>query len=594
MTKLRNALIVLVALVLSACGAANTPNPNPDPSVDFGNCTGLYAAVSSEKVNMFTRLGELFAESDEAKTLGKCVKIAPVDVASGEATRLLTSNWDITQTTKPRPALWSPASSIWVDQVKAIPDRTNLIGSSESFAWSPVVLAMPEPMARQMGWPNSPIGLKDINQICTDSKGWGRYGGAAATWGPFRLGKTNPTTSTTGLNMILMQAYAASGKAKGLGLKDVAKAEAFDRQIESCVIHYGDTTGNVLQRVYDRAAQGQPLGYVSAVAVEETSVVNYNLGNPQSRVVKAGETLVPPKEKMVAIYPSGGSLISDNPIVVLNADWVTPEQQAAAQEFAKFVQTPEAQGVLNDYGFRKLDVNAPLAGKFTPENGIDPTKKLTVLEKPDASVVTAVTTQWEQVRKPSSVLELIDVSGSMKETIPGTDQSKLKAAAQAASDTLSHFRSTDELGVWVFTTGLQNGPVGEVRPLSPLTGAREGLAEELKKLTPLNGTPLYDAVLSSYRYMQQKAQPGRINAIVVLSDGEDQDSTTSLDALLQELNRGTEATTDAPVRIFTIGFGSGARLDVLSRIAAASGGQAFDASDPRRIAEVFGKVIRNF
>ena len=39
--------------------------------------------------------------------------------------------------------------------------------------------------------------------------------------------------------------------------------------------------------------------------------------------VQPGETLTPPAEKLVAIYPSEGSMWSDNPAVVLNADVAT-------------------------------------------------------------------------------------------------------------------------------------------------------------------------------------------------------------------------------------------------------------------------------
>ena len=75
---------------------------------------------------------------------------------------------------------------------------------------------------------------------------------------------------------------------------------------EECVIHYGDTTGKVLTTLYDETQNGAGgSGYVSAVALEETSLLNYNQGNPDSHTVQPGETLTPPKEKLVAVYPVG-------------------------------------------------------------------------------------------------------------------------------------------------------------------------------------------------------------------------------------------------------------------------------------------------
>ena len=129
-----------------------------------------------------------------------------------------------------------------------------------------------------------------------------------------------------------MQSYEASGKTDGLTAADVAAAADFSRAFEECVIHYGDTTGKVLTTLYDETQNGASgSGYVSAVALEETSLLNYNQGNPDSHTIQPGEALTLPKEKLVAVYPEGGSMWSDNPITVLGADWVTPVQREAVE-----------------------------------------------------------------------------------------------------------------------------------------------------------------------------------------------------------------------------------------------------------------------
>ncbi len=589
----------ILTLLLTGCFPLNdSQNPDGSSDFDFGDCTPLYAAVSPEKVNMFTELASLFEDSAEAKALKTCARVAPVDVSSGEATRLLNSGWPTDQTIKPRPVLWSPASSTWVNTVAATSGEA-LVAKPQSFARTPVVFAMPETMARVLGWPDKPVGIQDLHDLCLDPQGWGKYGGAAALWGQFKLGKTNPNTSTTGLNTLLMQSYAFANKQAGLTEDDITAAETFSKEFESCVIHYGDTTGNILKRVLDRDLAGQPLDYVSAVAVEETSVINYNLGNPTSSVITDETKLTPPAEKLVAIYPEGGSLESDNPIVTLggpDADWVTEEQRVAGEAFIKFALSATAQDVLDDYGFRKLDPTAPLEGLFTPEYGVNPDLPAVTLERPSVSVTTAAVMQWEQIRKPSSVLLLIDVSGSMGDDA-GTGKSRMEEAVVSAQDSLGHFRPTDELGVWVFTTGVESkaGPnIVEIRPVSPLAGGREKLSNELNLLTPRDGTPLYDSLDTAYDYMTDRAEPGRINAIVLLSDGEDTDSFMNADALKRSLMDKSEGVNESPVRIFPIIYGQSAPKDVLTAIAVASGGQVFDASDPRRLALVFQSVVNNF
>lgn len=612
--------IVMAGAALTGCAGSFSPDPDGGTSdFDFGDCTPVIAAVSPEKTNLVAELARLFEESPEAKSLessaGKCARIQSVDVSSGEAARLLNAGWPTDQTTKPRPTLWSPASSSWVSDVAATSGAA-LVESPVSFTHTPVVFAMPEQMAKVLGWPDTPISINTLHDLCLDPNGWGSYGGSAKLWGDFKLGKTTPTTSTTGRNVLLMQSYAAAGKTEGLTEEDVDAAASFNEEFESCVIHYGDTTGNVLQRVYDRDAEGRPLDYVSAIAVEETSLINYNLGNPQSKIVTDGTIIgpegnpvkiAPPSGKLVAIYPEGGSLESDNPIVALggpNADWVSEEQRTAGQAFIDFLLTDTAQDILDDFGFRPLDNTKPLEGLFTAANGVIPTQPATYLEQPTVDVTTAATQQWAQIRKPSSVLVLIDASGSMGDgtgvSIEGVNNgnqlSRMQLAVYSAKQTLGHFRPTDELGVWVFTSGISSD-LGEnlvsIRDLAPLTSGTDTLSRELDGLQPLNGTPLYDSVAAAHEYMTDRAEAGRINAIIVLSDGEDSGSFTKIDELTRQLQSDSEGINDKPVRIFPIVFG-GADSETLKQLAEASGGQLFDASDPRRLAQVFQSVVNNF
>ena len=547
---------------------------------------------------MLDALAEAFKESPEHDGLSTCATVRPTNVSSGNGARYLSSGQDWPSDDRALwPTLWSPASTIWTDRVAAAASQ-NLVGTPASFTRTPIVFGMPEPMAQALGWPDEPISITDLENMCQNPEGWGSVG--KDIWGGFKISKTNPNTSTTGLSTILMQSYEASGKAEALTSADVDAAADFSRVFEECVIHYGDTTGNVLTRLYDETQNGATgSAYVSAVALEETSLINYNTGNPDSHTVQPGETLTPPKTKLVAVYPSGGSMWSDNPITVLGADWVTPEQRTAGEAFAAFLQTKPAQQILPEYGFRPLDESVPLGKLFTASYGIDPEQPAVTLPKPEVDVISTAIDQWTQVRKPSSVLELIDISGSMDDPI-GDGRSRLDGAIEGAQTTLDHFRSTDNVGIWAFTTEIQS-EVGEgiepLRDVTPLESDAERLSSALEDLryAPRNGTPLYDAILTAYEFMNERAEPGRINAIVVLSDGEDTDSRTSLDSLIAKLSASnSEGGTNAPVRIFPIAYGEGADLASLQRIAEATGGQVFDASDAERIDLVFASVINNF
>jgi Ca-activated chloride channel family protein len=590
---------VAATIALSGC-FGSAPDGGDADGGDFADdgCTNVVVATSSEKVNMLDALADAFKDSPEANALDTCATVRPINVSSGDATRYLTSGDDWPNAdTRRWPTLWSPASTVWTERVAAAASPA-LVGEPMSFTHTPVVFGVPEAMAKALGYPQTEIGISDLERLCADPNGWGSVG--KPIWGSFKISKTNPNTSTTGLSAILMQSYEAVGKTSDLTAADVAAAQEFSRVFEECVIHYGDTTGKVLNTLYDETQNGAGgSGYVSAIALEETSLLNYNQGNPDSHTVQPGETLIPPKEKLVAVYPRGGSMWSDNPITVLGASWVTDEQRTAGEAFAAFVQTEAAQRILPEYGFRPLDESVPLGPLFTAEFGVDPDKPTVTLPKPSVDVVSAAIDQWTQIRKPSSVLEVIDISGSMDDSI-GDGRSKLDGAIEGAQSTLGHFRRTDEVGVWAFTTGVSS-PAGEgiviLRDIAPLAADLESINTSLSdlKYATREGTPMYDAIAAAYDEMSARAQPGRINAIVLLSDGQDTDSNISLDSLIAKIGSDSREGRDAaPVRIFPIAYGEGADTGALQRIAEATGGQWFDASDPAKIDLVFASVINNF
>ena len=70
-------------------------------------------------------------------------------------------------------------------------------------------------------------------------------------------------------------------------------------------MHYGDTTLFISDELRKRGP-----GYASAVAMEEATLVDFNL--------RRGS-----RDKLVAIYPSEGTFYSDNPFIMLDAPWVT-------------------------------------------------------------------------------------------------------------------------------------------------------------------------------------------------------------------------------------------------------------------------------
>jgi Ca-activated chloride channel family protein len=598
----RVASLVVLVVLLAACGGLpdNDAPGGGDALGDPGNCEVIDVAVSSEKIGLLQDLASTFNDSDDAEVGDDCVFVRPYSKASGGAATALANGWPNEAADGPRPEVWSPASSAWgaiVNQRLADQGEDAIVPPSEPFMLTPLVIAMPEPMADALGYPETPIGFADILELARDPEGWGKYG--RPEWGPFRLGKTNPNFSTSGLSALIAQYYAATGKTDGLSLEDLNDPDVVDfaKGVESAVVHYGDITPTFLNNLYRNDARGASLTYVSAVAVEEVSVVSYNAGNPDG-VLSAGEDPRPPRVPLVAIYPKEGTLFSDNPYIILDADWVTDSQREGAKRFGDYLQEPENQERVLEFGFRPGNPEVAIGAPIVAANHVDPSQPKTTLEVPEPEVMVQALERWSEQRKPAKVLLLVDVSGSMGDFATDDGQTKLDLAKRAAIESLDQFKDEDEVALRIFSTDLSTSePTDYVDlvPFGPIGSQREELATRIRSLVPTQGTPLYTAVRDSYRLLQDEYEPDRINAVVLLSDGQNEDPRNEdLDGLLGELSSANEGQSSRPVRLFPIAYGEGADLTALRQLAEATNAALYDASDPASITKVFTAVVSNF
>ncbi|MBV9951005.1 MAG: VWA domain-containing protein, partial [Acidimicrobiia bacterium] len=199
------------------------------------------------------------------------------------------------------------------------------------------------------------------------------------------------------------------------------------------------------------------------------------------------------------------------------------------------------------------------------------------------------------------VLIVLDVSGSMSdEADPDTGETRLDLAKSAAIEALDQFKDEDEVGFRTFTTNADGTKVviRDVVPIEPIGPNKEGLRREIGNQVPLYGTPLYQVTKTSFQEVLDGYDPDRINAVVLLTDGEQDDGNQSDDqsqqqAMLATL-RETQGETGKPVRIFPIAFGKQADDDVLQTIAEATNSASYSAADPKTIDKVFTAVVSNF
>jgi Ca-activated chloride channel family protein len=588
----RISMVVAIALLASACVSLGDEEPEGSITVP-SDCREIPAHVSSEKLTLITDLAQAF-NATGPEFGGECVAVTVYRTASGRGASLLADGWPADGSAGPEPVVWSPASAAWGAVVNERLERRGEPAIANDFKrimLTPLVLAMPRPMAEALGWPEAEIGWSDILELSQAEEGWGAYG--HPEWGPFKLGKTNPNFSTSGLSATIAIYYAATGKRTPLTLDDVGSQSVaeFVRGVEAATVHYGDTTLTFLDNMLREDLAGRPLSYASAVAVEEVSVIAYNRGDPADLGL---ESPTPPNVPLVAIYPKEGTLFSDNPAYILDAPWVDDVERQAAEAFRDFVvDDPDNQRKALDFGFRPGNPAVAIGDPISAANGLNPSQPETELQVPDPAVLAALIDSWEVYRKPARVLMVLDVSGSMAE-LAGEGFTKLDLAKRAVLSSLDQFKPEDEVGLWIFSTRLAGDDQDwlELVPPLPLSEGAASIRSSVQSLIADGGTGLYDTTAAAVREIRASFDTTRINAVVLLSDGmcDDYDDGCNIDPLLRLLSSNERD----PVRVFPVAYGGGADLEALTAIANASQARVYDASDPLTIERVFEAVISNF
>jgi Ca-activated chloride channel homolog len=587
------AIIGVYAILKGVTGHSGSNTGTTGQTVHRAGCTPLAIAASSEKAALLGQLANAYNGSTRTYGGNKCGDVSVESLASGAAMQALAQGWDAQRDGGPAPQVWTPASSTWLallrqqavvnDRAIALPDE-----KPASIAQTPLVLAMPKPMAQALGWPTKPIGWAEILNLTRNPKGWGAVG--HPEWGAFRLGKTNPHLSTSGLNATIGAYFAATGRSSDLTEADLARPAVLDfvKGVESGVVHYGDTTLTFLANLADADARGQGLSYISAVTIEEKSVYDYNTGNPSGDPKTRGQGRRP-QVPLVAVYPKEGTLLSDNPYIELGG--MSDDQKAAAEDFLAYLHEPAQQKRFTDAAFRSYEGRPGSA--LTTANGMLPDAKFTAISPPAAPVTAKALSTWDTQRKRAKVLLVLDVSGSMAE-LTGSGASKLDLAKQAVRQSIGLFAPDDQVGLWTFSTEREAGglPYTERVPIGPVAQTSGAIRGAVDGLHAEGGTALYATTRAAQQAMLAANDPSRINAIVVLTDGQNEYPRDSdLNRLLHDLDASH---LENSVRVFTIAYGDQADLGTLRKIATSSRAAAYDASNPSTITKVLTNVISNF
>lgn len=287
------------------------------------------------------------------------------------------------------------------------------------------------------------------------------------------------------------------------------------------------------------------------------------------------------------LTPSVGAPTLDFPLAVRQG--AAPGSGALARGLVQYLESDAGVAALRAAGLR------PPAAAPGESLGAEVSA---FLPAPPAPAIAATVQSWRSLSVPSAILAVVDASGSMDfEAATGT---RMELLADAAGIGLSFLPDHARVGLWIFSID-KGGPGQDWRvlePMRPLDDLRFGRtqrfalrarARELPSLTD-GGTGLYDTALAAYRQALRDYRPHFSNAVVLMTDGENEDpGSIGLPALVRELRELRDP--DRPVRIVGIAISEDADLGALEQMAAATGGAAYLAEQPEDILGVFAKAV---
>ena len=536
-----------------ASGGATAPKPaGPDEVV-------LLFPYGSEKKLWIEDVTPAFNAAKKKTSDGKTIRVEPIAMGSGELV-------DETLSGRMQAHLISPASRAFITLANAKQQAkagTPLVADAKDLVMSPVVIAMWKPMAEALGWPEKPIGWAEIAEVTRDPAGWGSRG--FPQWGRFKFGHTHPEYSNSGLMSVIALAYAGAGKTQGLTQEDLASAAVAKEmaEVQKSIVHYGESTGFFGRKMFSNGPE-----YLSAAVLYESVVI-------ESYDTAKYQTPFP----VVAIYPKEGTFWTENPCGIVELPYVTATHKEAGKAYIEYLLARPQQEAAMRFGFRPSDVSIPLGSPIDVAHGVNPKEPRTTLETPEAGVIDGSISLWKKNKKRANIVLVLDVSGSMNK------EDRIQNARAGATELIDLLADEDTFSLLTF-----NNKATWLLKAAPMRENRDKIRKTVSSLTAEGGTALYDAIAEAYTFLQGLGDEGAITAVVVLSDGEDKNSTLKLPNMLKQIAFDPETRN---IRIFTIGYGGEADQKIMDQISGATQAKAFKG-DTKNIRKVFKEIATFF
>lgn len=374
------------------------------------------------------------------------------------------------------------SNSVWLymleDSVK--------ISESKSTSINPVVFAIKESKARELGFIGRDIYTKDIVE--------------AIKSGNLKFSMSNPTQTNSGATAYLGLLSTLAGNPEVLNTTHL-EDENVKQELVSLFNGMERSSGSesFLEELFLK-------GSYEAVVTYESSIININ-----NQLEKNNQ------ETLYALYPIDGVSISDSPLAYI--DNGNDCKKELFLNLRDYILSDEGQELLAQTGRRtwfggvneKVDKDI-----FNPDWGIDTSKYIVPIKFPNTKIIQdALSLYQTELRKPIHTVFCLDYSGSMY----GAGYQELTAAMkyiltqEEAKKDLLQFTEKDKITVIPFSTN-----VIDIWQTTDGTNTQEILTNILN-LAPTGSTNIYDTSIKALEILNQEDGNTYNLSIILMTDG---------------------------------------------------------------------------
>jgi len=426
-------------------------------------------------------------------------------------------------------AIWT-SNSIWLYML----DNQSQIKDSVSTSINPVVFGIKKNKAIELGFVDKEIYTSDILQ--------------AIEMGNLKFLMSSATQTNTGASAYLGFLATLSGNKEVLSENDLDEENLKNDMIK-------------LLSGVERSSGSDEFLSELIMKNDYDALVSY-----ESSILQLNKELVSEgREALYLVYPVDGVSLSDSPLAYVSHD--NAEKKHIFDSLQKYILSPEGQeklaitGRRTWYGGVKSDVDESL---FNKDWGVDTEKYIVPIKYPSTKVIKkALNMYQEELRKPISVVFLLDYSGSMY----GKGQLELEKAMdfvldyEKAKEDMVQFSFKDKITVIPFN----QRPFGVYQAVNGKDTA--DLIHSIHRLDPMGQTNLYDSIIKGMEILNKESSEYN-TVIILMTDGEGNVGTfNNLEKAYQNNQK--------EIPVYSIMFGD-ANVSQLETIASLTKGKVFD------------------